>query len=1341
MLARCILIFSALLLQLQLIANDDIYFSHIGARDGLSQVSIMSIYQDEFGAMWFGSTEGLNRYNGRDIEVFRPSENGDGLSQNTIYTICGDKQGSIFFRNGLDLAVYDTRKETFHNIHKGDVYAIRYSQNVLWAVTEDGIMKYNPKIRKLDKFISLNKNIRYIQDMLITDDGIIWIASKLGLVKIDGKDSAKQEYIINNISTNFLYLDSSNKLWVGTNLGGLYEISPNGEIELHQHKKGTNSISSNQIRAVIEDDSANIWVGTFYGLNKYTPRTKQWKHYAQNDNYSHSLTHSSIFSICKDSQGTIWLGTYFGGINYFNPTADIFKYYESKTSIPNSLSFFFVGSMTEDKYGNLWVCTEGGDLNCLNLKTRDFSRYELDNSKPTTGYNQKAIWYREDKDLLYIGLHNQGLAIFDIKTKKKKIINNSSKPNSIPDNTINKIQFYDDYLYIMTQAGLIKMDLDNEVFYILKEDPIVGETLKRGIKTINFLIDSKDRLWLIIKSGVKYINLKTGETQIFTYDKMDSKSIGKYNITDITENSKGQLFFATMGSGILKFNEKDNNFDNYTEAKGEIPSDYVYSINETSSGNLIALYSKGFSLFNPENLKENIFKTSPNFLIEGFNTGNKSYITKDNEIFIGGINGLASFKEEDLYKLNSDYSLFFDKLFVNNQRVYPGDQYNILDQALSLCSDIELNHNQNNIIIEFATSNYLQATTHKYEYMLKGFDEEWIPTDTKVLSYTNLSPGDYTLMVRETSYIGKESSSLYSIDINIKSPFYLTPTAFILYIILLILLIIGIVRFYIWRAKLRTTLEYERKDKERIEELNHTKLKFFTNISHELRTPLTLIIGQLETLLIHEDVSTKLNNRLSKIHKNASNMLKLISELLDFKKQEQGYFKLSVKRIELTSYITSIYESFQDFAKKHKIKYKFDHTNNDIYAYIDPVHFQKSLYNLLSNAFKYTASGGEITISIRQTQAGILIQIADNGIGIPPESLNQIFDRFYQIEYRSSGMTMGTGIGLALTKEIIQSHKGEITVESTLNEGSTFSILLRTGSLHFTEEQLSNQSDVQIINEEYNPDTEEHYLPLTNEDTTTDGDKPTVLIVDDNESLLEMLADSLSPHFKVHTAIDGKEGLDLVYKIEPDLIISDVMLPEVSGKELCYKIKNNIITSHIPVILLTAQISHEQIIDGYMFGADAYITKPFNIRMLISRCKNLIQNRKLLHQKYSKTSESTTQINTISEQDQIFVDKIIKIVKENLNNLDFDMNMLGSELGMGRSKLYTKVKEVTGFTPNELTLNIKLQEAAHMLDNMPHMNISEISLAVGFSSAKYFTKCFKTFYGIVPQDWRKRAKE
>lgn len=1326
-----------ILFNIQIYASEnDIYFYQLTPRDGLSQMSILSIYQDEFGAMWFGTTEGLDRYNGKSIETFKPSEN-KNISNNTIQYITGDQSGTLYFTTGNDLAKFDINTLQFSWI-ASDIRTIKYAFNELWVAKKDSILLYDAQKDKFRLHTTLNNH--RISAILPTDSLNMWIGTNNGLFKFN-KKSSKLESVIAGINVSYLFLDSKQNLWVATKSEGIYVINKDDVTQSKIYNTQTNALSDNQIRSIAEDNLGNIWVATFYGLNKFDPSTQIWQQFIHDNTQPYSISHSSIFALYNDKQGTMWIGTYFGGVNYFNAETNTFNFYDSSLLNTNPVSFPYVGNMIEDKHGNLWICTEGGQLNCLNLETRKITKYRLrDDDKPTERYNQKTIWYDADADVLYIGIHNGGLSILDLKTKTTKFIDNFypiDTPKSRSSNTINHIEYYNGELILMTSIGLIKMDLQTHTFKPFSNNPKINDLLEKA-KRLTFHIDSKNRLWLVT-DGIAYIDLNTNKIVLFEHNESDLESIGKCEINYIYESKNGNIYFSTLGSGIFRYNESTNNFQNFTAQKNGLISDFCYYISETPSGNLILLHNKGISFINPNNEENRIFHTSPNFPIIGFNTGNSVYVTKKNEIFIGGVNGLISFYEQNINKKNNDYSIYFDKLYINNNVVKPGDNNSVLDKILPLSKQIDLGYNQNNFGIEFAISSYIQTITHNYEYKLIGFDKEWKPAQTNTISYTNLNPGKYTLIVRE---IGNPEI-MNELVIYIQSPYYRSTVAYIIYILLIILLIYAIVRFFKWRTKLEESLKFEHIEKERIKDLNQMKLRFFTNVSHEFRTPLTLIISYVDSLLIKHDLPQTIRNRVEKISRNTNHLLNLINELLDFRKQEQGYTKLKVRKIELVDYITDIYNVFKDYASTKNINFKFNTQINDISVYVDPEYFRKAIYNILSNAFKYTPKGGSISINIKQlNNNSVTVEIKDTGIGISDEYLDKIFDRFYQVQHRSSEVNYGTGtgIGLALTKEIINGHKGEISVRSTVNEGSTFSITLKLGSEHFSKEELVNENEYNSQKEDLilftNLESESENSEISNnllEDSNKT--KPTLLIADDNVAIIEVLSEAFSANYNILKAYNGLEGYEIAKNEDVDIIISDNIMPEMSGKELCYKIKNNVLISHIPFVLLTAETSDSQIAEGYMFGADAYITKPFNTKIVISICNNLLRNRQLIYRKFRE--ESTETNNYQLDENNDLVDRAIKIIKNNLSNPDFDMNKLGVELGYGRSKLYVKIKEATGMTPNELTLNVKLKEAVFQLEHYHQKNISQIAFELGFSSTKYFSKCFKSFYGITPQDWRK----
>ena len=586
------------------------------------------------------------------------------------------------------------------------------------------------------------------------------------------------------------------------------------------------------------------------------------------------------------------------------------------------------------------------------------------------------------------------------------------------------------------------------------------------------------------------------------------------------------------------------------------------------------------------------------------------------------------------------------------------------------------------------------------------------------------------------------------LNIHVSAPFYATIWAYLFYALCLTALMVAFVRFKTRQAALRSSLEFERKEKERIEELNQVKLRFFTNISHEFRTPLTLILGQIEVLM-QMDLGTTVYNRIQRIYKNAWHMRNLISELLDFRKQEQGYLKLRVEEQNLVTFTRQIYMCFYEYAQKKEITYRFDSVEETISVWFDPIQLQKVIFNLLSNAFKYTSNKGNITVEVRKVASQAVVSVCDTGIGIPVEHISKIFDRFYQTDNASSSssFTLGTGIGLALAKGIMNMHHGKIEVESTVGEGTKFILSLPLGNRHFSDEEMAvtEGRESLIIPEasvsSYGQLMAEEIKEPESQKNMDEEDKPTILLVDDNTELLSMLEDIFLPMYNVYTACNGREGLEMAQQIQPDLIVSDVIMPEMSGKDLCYKIKTNVELSHISVVLLTAQTSVEYVVEGLMFGADDYITKPFNIKVLVARCNNLIKNKKRLIAHYAgKVITESPVAEAINEKDKELLTKCVNIVRENFENPDFDVTALASELCMGRSKLYMQFKQMTGLTPNEFILKVKLDEAMSLLTEHPELNITEISVRLGFSSPRYFSKSFKAFFGIAPQGVRSRKE-
>ena len=1004
--------------------------------------------------------------------------------------------------------------------------------------------------------------------------------------------------------------------------------------------------------------------------------------------------------------------------------------------------------MAEDSSGRLWICTEGGGLNCYNADTGIFTRYQhrKGDASSVGSNNLKSIFYRKENERLYVGAHLGGIFVLDLKSNKGHTLHNIvGDPTSLPHEIVNDIQEYKDGLALLTQGGVAFMDPVTEKFSPLSNDVNVRKLLNKRYAFETFLIDSRQRMWLAsVNGGVICVDLPSSKITEYAMDTNNPSSIGRFKVVHIFEDSRGSVFFCTIGSGIYEYQEGEQSFKSYSTSNQCLPSDYCYYICESVEDHrLFILHGKGLSIFNREKGEvENTY----HLFNQTYSQGSALYLDKNGTLFISGTNGLALFQKQSLYALPSKSLLNFDKLFIFNEEICPNDQSGILTDILAKTSDIYLSYKQNNITVEFASFNYNNDRNRLFEYRLEGFDKAWTQTTGTTITYTNLPPGEYILRARPLA--GKENlDEEVHLNIHVSAPFYATVWAYFFYLLCLLGVMIAFIRFKTRQAALKSSLEFERKEKERIEELNQVKLRFFTNISHEFRTPLTLILGQIEVLM-QMDLGTTIYNRILRIYKNAWHMRNLISELLDFRKQEQGYLKLKVEEQNLVTFTRQIYMCFYEYAQKKEITYRFDNVEETISVWFDSKQLQKVIFNLLSNAFKYTPNKGSIRVEVRMLASQAIVSVCDTGVGIPEEHISKIFERFYQTD-NSSSFTLGTGIGLALAKGIMNMHHGKIDVESTVGKGTKFTLSLPLGNRHFSDEEMTTvESRESVIISEAVPmlpfeqimDVEEEKTKV--QENIKEEDKPIILLVDDNEELLSMLEDLFLPIYKVYIAHDGREGLEMARQIQPDLIISDVMMPEMSGKELCYKIKTNVELSHISVVLLTAQTSVEYVVEGLMFGADDYVTKPFNVKVLIARCNNLIKNKKRLIAHYAgKTITESPVTEAINERDKELLAKCVNIIKENFENPAFDVTALASELCVGRSKLYMQFKQMTGLTPNEFILKIKLDEAMSLLKNHPELNISEISIRLGFSSPRYFSKSFKAFFGVAPQTVRSRKKE
>lgn len=1316
----------------------EVSFRHLTVEDGLSNNSVMSIYQDERGLMWFGTQDGLNLYDGRHFKVYyQQKDNLNSIPGNKVEQVIGGEPGIIYVRTQNGIASVDVETETFTTISQSKMSCLFYNSK-LFAASGNEIVEYSEKrFQTVYKFADNKININCIH---IANDSIL-VGTYFGLYLITGQREVKT--LIPNIQISDIFKDSRGDYWICGNRNGmgLYLIQKDGIKNFRCDKDDPSTLISDFTHHCIEDKEGNIWIGTFEGIVRYDRENNRFIRYKKKEN-PYSLTHSSVWGLYCDNQGTIWAGTYYGGVNLFNPQKQVYQEYSSSLKEEDGLSSGIISRIIEDKKGNLWIGTDGGGINKYDRQKQAYKWYMHGNGKSTLSHNNvKAVYYDEKQDVLWIGTHMGGLNKMELETERfTHYRHQENDSGSLPSDIIMDILPYEDKLLLATHNGITLFNpLDGKSTFLLKDEK--DRNISRF--SVDLLLDSRGILWIVnLNNGVCSYQFDTRELRLYRHNRVGENSISSNDINSVYEDSQGRLWFCTADNGVDLYNPETGDFKNFDEQRNGLVSNRVYNVCEVAADRLLITTSKGISILDLQTQKCRNYTNLPQVSIKD----NALYQTSSDEIFVGGLNGLFSFNKESIKNLTRDYTVFPSRLMVNGVEVSVGDDSGILSQGLPSIQTLTFRPEQNMFSLEYTLSDYLPFNRDKLIYCLEGFSDRWTEMNPQnLITYTNLNPGNYVLVVRAVSDDGVVVSES-RIDIVVLPPFYRTIWAYLLYFICMSVLVYYMVNSYKKRIKLQEALKYEKKYIEDVKEMNQAKLRFFTNISHEFRTPLTLIVGHMEMLLRLRSFTPSVYNRILGVYKNCIQMRELITELLDFRKQEQGYMTIKVRRHNIVDFVYEFYLLFQEYAKQRNIDLRFEKSHDDIQVWYDARQMQKVMNNLISNAFKYTKEGGQISISVRNRIQEVIIEITDTGIGISAEDIKNIFDRFYQAEQQASSLSTGTGIGLAFAKGVIELHHGSIEVLSEVNEGTTFSIHLQSGNKHFKKEEICDE-DEEIMEKEENESyfvsqySAFHEIECENEESSDLQKKYKLLIVEDNESLKEMLTKILEPFYIVTTASDGEEGLEQVRTCQPDLIISDVLMPKMSGIELCRAIKKDIDLCHIPVVLLTARTAVEHTVEGLKIGADDYITKPFNIDILISRCNNLINNRMMLQEKFSRQPQIAPQILATNDMDKVFVDKVMRIVEEHLDDMEFSVDLFAREMGVARTKLFTKMKAVTGQTPLDFILTIRLKRAAVMLRNNPELSISEIADRLGFGSPRHFTKCFKERYNTVPQAYRKRKDE
>lgn len=1315
-------------------SHSQYYFEHFNIDNGLSQNTVHCILQDRQGFMWFGTKDGLNRFDGKSFKIFKFSENKD-LKDNVFRNIIQDFDDNIWVGTDDGLYIYNPYTESLSRFNvKSDKNnpisgvisdLIIDNDGDIWiSVEEKGVYCFRVKERKLTYYQikTTPGNLKGIA-LLAGKGDIIWVAPySLPLLKINKKLQRLEQFNISGNNSIFyetgeigaMRFGLNDNILIGTSQRGLLSVNTRDntiKVLLEKDEFGVNIF----VRDLIWIDKHTLWVGTESGIYILNIITHEFTNLRHQNNIQHSISDNAIYSIHKDREGGLWVGTYFGGIDYYSDQYKLFQKYYPRENL-NSISGYRVREFCTAPNGNIWIGTEDNGLNLFDPFGNKF--LPLDNSLKSLYSNIHALYTEED--FLWIGTFSKGLNRYNLKTKSLKTYKKSNEPNSISENSIFSIcKDRKGNLWIGTLSGL------NIYHYITDDFTRIKEM--EGVFVQDILEDIDGNMWFAtFNKGVYRYNPETRKWTHFLHDANESNSIPFNKITSIYESNDKNLWFTTEGGGFFMLNKGQDTFISYNSSLG-LSNEVVYQIIQDNENNFWLSTNQGLSKFNLAN------KTFKNYTVhEGLNSNQfnykSSYKTDDGTLYFGSIKGFVRFNPNELIKKDIIPPIVFTDLFVNNHRVVIGEK-SPLKKSIQYTDKITLSYWQRSFGLRFAILNYAESYDRVY-YRLKGFDKEWIPADIKdAISYSNLNSGKYELEIIITNEARdlKNPLTSKSISINLKPPFWLSFWAYVFYFIMGIISVLLLIRTYRHRIenKQKRSMELFEQAKER--ELYHSKIEFFTNVAHEIRTPLSLIKAPLEHVLTTERLSDNLKDNLEIMSKNTDRLLNLTNQLLDFRKTEASAYKLNCVLCNISELVHETYIRFTPLAEQKNITFEEFLPPSDLYAYVDREGLTKIISNLLNNAIKYSGTfvriklEGTVKSDTENIQCCEFYFLTENdGKTIPKHLIDEVFKPFVHLDNKDREKAIaGTGIGLALARSLAELHQGSLEYEE-IGGINRFRLIMPIGKLNDTLPKEECEVLVENIDDL-------NYSKSINSN-------PAILLVEDDEELMYFLEKCFLPAYTIYKASDGEEALRLLRQSYVNLIISDVMMPNMDGFELCHRLKSTLEYSHIPIILLTAKTAVQSKIQGLEMGADAYIEKPFSIEVLQAQVTNIIQNRTKLHDAFKKYPFIDAKNFSITKADEDFLKKMNEVVQNNLSNPEFNNDDLAELFNMSRASFYRKIKGILDLTPNEYIRVERLKKAAQLLREK-EAKINEICYTVGFSSPSYFSKCFQKQFGVLPKDF------
>ncbi len=1414
-------------------------FQYFMIEDGLPQNTITCIAKDHYGFMWFGTNNGICRYDSYNFELFQADEsNRHALPDNLIRTITPGTHNLVWVGSLKGLSYFDHDKKQITQFTDSSAYgepirkvsSIVSIKNKVWVATENQgvflLQKQKDSYRIQAQYCQANNKLANNQVNVLYQarDGNMLAGSSDGYFIFDSINNKFIEPESDRIlppqsNVNDIYDDKHKNLYFATNNGLFIHHFKNKTLNWHPSTNNTNTLVHSTVNMVRQDVSGQILVASLGGLQSLDLETGIFSDFGKDGPENFSINNEFVNALFCDSSGNIWIGTEKGGINKFNIYQNPLSFYTNNPNNPNSLNNNTINSVLREN-NNLWIGTAGGGLNLLNIEQNKFSHftYSATNSQTLSSDYVTSI-VRGKNGVLYVGTWGGGLNALTTHGNRITIdritLSDPNYKNDLVDGFVSSLSDNPlGYLLIGTQGGLSMLNYHSHKFTTLKA-PFNHNPQLTEIGCV--ILDSKGYYWIGTRNGLfrfpqsalretKDDDIIISQLEFYKHKPNNEWSLPGDYVISLMEDSSGDIWIGTYGHGLAHSYFNLNGelvFKTYTSDDG-IANNVVYGIQEDRHKKIWISTDYGLSVLNTRNnVIRNFFKQDG--LLNNQFYWSASHKSEDGIMYFGGIQGLNYFNPDHFYDYTLTPTPKITRLKIYNQEVNPGEKFHkkvVITKPIYDVDTIFLTYKDNNISFDFSAFDYYQPEKSRYAYKMSEVDKEWVNVSSqrRFASYNNLEGGTYTFLLRASNCDGIWTEEPTQVTIIVTPPFYKTIWFAIALFLFVTLLTYLFIRYQMRRIILQKKIleekvqrrtqkiedqkvileqqanelietnhqlenrqiqiehqkeELESKNAEiskqrdelivlnqKVNEINLLQLRFFTNISHEFQTPLTLILSPIERLLRQFKDDKETHHLLNIINRNALRLLMLIRQLLEIRKIETGNQSLQVELTETKAFLLEIFKTFEELAQKNQITYTHDIQVSQT-AWIDKEKLENILYNLLSNAFKFTPQGQSIQLKASSKKENLYdiltLRVSDTGEGIEANQITKLFDRFLQVTESRKHKRAGTGIGLSMVKSLVEIMYGTISVESEPGKGSSFTIEIPVNRSVFASHEIDTTGQIFESNlKDKVALLSEQIIETKAIEYNSHGDViEKVLVIEDNTDMRSFICSNLAPYFATIEAENGSIGYELAKKESPSIIISDIMMPEMDGLELCKKIKNNFYTSHIPIILLTARITTDEQIEGIKQGADDYMVKPFNMDLLLAKIKGFIENRNKLRAKFGKLEDVNPDELTLSKLDSRFFTKANEVVLKFYTDPTFDVDQFASEMFVSRSQLYNKLKAITNLSANEFINTCRLKKA-HELLQQGELQVSEIAYATGFNDPKYFSRIFKKYYKQAPSDLVKK---